>query len=206
MFNDKIFILNEAESQLASITEKWCENYANGSTGGEMREARGKDIESFVRDTINNIGKLHNINLVAKKGDEDNKKLSAIVEEREIVKENHQVDVHIYLNQVFIAVIECKAYLDSCYYVRACDDFSLFHKFNYPVKSYIFALENSIKEDTRLFTNYVTDNVCDEIFYMLDGKRSSSKPIYDARFKKNINTQSLSRFIDVIFDLAGIQE
>ena len=63
-------------------------------------------------------------------------------------------------------------YLDSCYYVRACDDFKLFKKFGYNIKTFIFTLEDSIKKETKLFTDYLTDNVCDDIFYMLDGKKN----------------------------------
>ncbi len=33
-------------------------------------------------------------------------------------------------------------YLDSCYYVRACDDFKLFKKFGYNIKTFIFTLED----------------------------------------------------------------
>ena len=101
-------------------------------------------------------------------------------------------------------MIECKAYLDSCYYVRACDDFKLFGKFGYNIPGYIFTLENSIDEDTRIFTDYVTDNSCKGIFYMLDGKRSSSKPIYNQHFRKQINKDKLIAFIDFILHSGNI--
>jgi hypothetical protein len=103
------------------------------------------------------------------------------------------------LDDVFISVIECKAYLDSCYYVRACDDFNLFKKFDYSVGKYILTMENSIDEDTKEFTDAITDNVCDGIFCMLDGKRSSSKPIYNKKFFKSHNYTGLKKFIDYIY-------
>jgi hypothetical protein len=62
----------------------------------------------------------------------------------------------------------------------------------------IFTLEDSIKEETKLFTDYEKDNVCDDIFYMLDGKRASNKPIYDKKHKKNINKEKFIYFIKTL--------
>ena len=134
-----------------------------------MRGDRGENIENFVKKVINLFNIEYGVNVYAIKGNDDKKELK--IPNTEIKKE-HQVDIHIYKNDIFIAVIECKAYLDSCYYIRACNDFTLFKKFGYNVKKYIFTLEDSIKDDTKIFIDYETDNVCDDIFYMLDGKRS----------------------------------
>lgn len=193
-------IRNKAFQELTGIMDKWCESYSSNYTGGKMRGDRGADIEVFVRNTINTIAAEVSKNLLAVKGSSDKKELKLMVGEKEI-KKDHQVDIHIYLDGKFIAVVECKAYLDSCYYVRACDDFTLFKKFGYDVKKYIFTLENSIDEDTKVFTDHVTENVCDNIFCLLDGKRTSAKPIYDSKFRKPINLQKLYEFIDYMFQL-----
>ena len=34
------------------------------------------------------------------------------------IEKDHQVDIHIYINDIFIAVIECKSYLESCYLIE----------------------------------------------------------------------------------------
>jgi len=34
-----------------------------------------------------------------------------------------------------------------------------------------------------------------DIFYMLDGKRTATKPIYDKKYKKKINKDKLNYFI-----------
>lgn len=187
-----------AITKLEAIMDGWCTNYEGGCTGGKMRGDRGEEIETFVKDIIHLLGQTLQLNLVAKKGSDD-KKVCRIYEKN--IQKNHQVDIHVYYNQKFIAVIECKAYLDSCYYVRACEDFKLFKKFGYPVKHYIFTLENSIDEDTRIFTDYITDFVCDKVFYMLDGKRSSSKPIYDKKYRKPIHQANLYDFLSTIYEL-----
>ena len=194
-------IIQLAENDLSKIMDKWCEMDANTCSGGEMRTMRGSDIERFVRTTINEIGKLLNIDLIARCGNDDKKDLVINLPNKKKIINKHQIDVHIYLNGVFVAVIECKAYLDKCYYIRACDNFKMFKKFDYNVKNYIFALENSIKEDTKLFTDFVNEYICDDIFYLCDGKRNSYKPIYDIKHKKPINKNELTKFIDLILDL-----
>jgi len=192
----------EATTELQCVMDEWCNTYSNNFSGGKMRNDRGDGIETYVRNLINKLGRLLNVDLVAKRGNDDKKDLVIDLQDKQI-KKKHQVDVHIYLNGTFIAVIECKAYLDSCYYVRACEDFKLFKKFGYNVKSFVFTLENSIDEDTKIFTDHITDNICDNVFYILDGKRVSTKPIYDSKFRKPINTKNLYDFIDVLCTLTA---
>ena len=196
-------VIQSAEIELSNIMDEWCKSSAKSCSGGEMREKRGSDIETFVRMTINKIGELLNIDLHARCGNDDKKDLIINLPNGKKLTKQHQVDVHIYLDGVFVAVIECKAYLDSCYYVRACDDFKMFKKFDYNVKNYIFTLENAINEDTKLFTDFINEYVCDNIFYILDGKRTSSKPVYNIKHKKPINKKELAKFIDFIFILGN---
>jgi hypothetical protein len=193
-----------AEIEISNLIDNWCKSNSNGCSGGEMREQRGSDIETFVRTTVDKIGELLNIDLEARCGNDDKKDLIISLPDGKKITKQHQVDVHIYLNKKFVAVIECKAYLDACYYVRACDDFKMFKKFDYNVKNYIFTLENAISEDTKLFTDFVSEYICDNIFYILDGKRTSSKPVYDIKHKKTINKNELTKFIDFIFMLGTI--
>ena len=180
--------------------DNWCKNYEENVSGGRMRYDRGDDIENFVKNTINMFNKIYKVNVYAIKGINDKKKL-VLHHKDKIIHKYHQVDIHIYKEDQFIAVIECKSYLDSCYYVRSCDDFILFKKFGYNVKNYIFSLEDSIDENTKLFTDAVKDNICDDIFYMLDGKRSSSKPVYDKKYKKTLNKENLSYLIKTLQQL-----
>ena len=197
-------VIQWAEIELSNIIDEWCKSNANGCSGGEMREKRGSDIETFVLETINKVGETLNIDLHARCGNDDKKDLIIDLPDGKKLTKQHQVDVHIYKNGVFVAVIECKAYLDSCYYVRACDDFKMFKKFDYIVKNCIFTLENAIAEDTKIFTDFINEYICDEIFYILDGKRTSSKPVYDMKHKKSINVNVLTKFIDFIFMLGTI--
>jgi len=169
-----------------------------------MRKKRGSDIETFVCTTINKVGEIFKIDLHARRGNDDKKDLIIDLQDGKKLTKQHQVDIHIYRNGVFVGAIECKAYLDSCYYVRACDDFKMFKKFDYNVKYCIFVLENAIAEDTKKFIDFMNENICDEIFYILDGKRTSSKPVYDMEHTKPINKNVLTNFIKFIFTLGTI--
>lgn len=187
-------IVKEQKRKLEHIFENWTKGK---KTGGQMRHLRGGDVESFVSDTVNLIGVMEKIDLQAKKGTSDMKMLKV-----NGIQKKHQVDIHIYLNSEFIAVIECKNYLDKCFYERACDDFLAFKRSRYSLKNYVFSIEDSIKHETITFTNSLKENICDDIFYIVDGKRSSTKPLY--QFRKKVNTKKLERFIRSIYDLVNL--
>lgn len=189
--------ITESIASLEQIMNNWS---SQDITGGKMRSARGKDIETYVYDTINKIGKLTNNGIHASYGYTDKKILTV----NDTCFKHHQVDIHIYKNDTFHSVIECKAYLDSCYYVRACDDFRLFDKFGYNLKYYIFALENSINDTTKLFTDIINDNICDEIFYCVDGKRKSAIPLYN-NTHNTCNRDILKKFILTFWAEASTQ-
>lgn len=180
------------------IMDTWCQTYEKTKSGGKMRGDRGDDIEKFVTNYVNYIGKCMGKELHAISGKNDKKLLK--IEGKSFAKE-HQVDVHIYLGKEFKCVIECKSYLDSCYYVRACDDFKLFKKFGYQLKNFIFALEDSIAQSNKEFTDYVNDYICDDVFYILDGKRSANKPIYERSFRKSVNVDKMRYFINKIINI-----
>ena len=194
-------IISDCEVEIYKLLECWGVAHSAGCDGGKMRELRGSSIETFVMKTINDIGKLYKVDLTAVCGDDDKKDLIIDLPNGTQLRKKHQVDIHIYRNQEFIAVIECKAYLDSCYYERACADFAYFKKFGYDVKKYVFTLENSISYDTKIFIDHMNERICDDVFCIFDGKRTSAKPIYDVNHKKTINKNKLVEFIDAILVL-----
>jgi len=157
-------------------------------TGGKVRAGRGNLVESMV-DMI-----CKSLNIECRVGTSDMQTIT-IMSNGKVYSQKHQVDRHLYVDNKLVAVVECKAYLDSCYYVRACSDFKRMKKLHPNVKSYVFALENSISDESVVFTDADYDNSCDGVFYMCTGKRSSSKPIYKKEFAKVIQQESLSSFV-----------
>jgi len=197
----KLSIIQDCELEINKILENWNLAHSSGYDGGKMRELRGSSIETFVMNTINNIGKLYNVDFIAICGDNDKKDLVINLPDGKQLHKNHQVDIHIYKNKQFIAVIECKAYLDSCYYERACSDFAYFKKFGYNIRKIIFTFENSISYETKTFIDHMNERVCDDVFCIFDGKRTSGKPIYDIKHKKKINITKLTEYIDAMISL-----
>lgn len=194
------YIVENSIIKLNIIMDNWCKSYKENFSGGKMRYDRGDDIEKFVIYLVMLFKTVYDVNVSAVIGNTDKKTL-----EKEVkgitIKKDHQVDVHIYLNGKFAAVIECKAYLDVANYTRACNDFNYFKKFNIPVKSYVFSLEDAIREETRMFIDHSNDYSCDGVFYILDGKRNGSKPIYIEEYKKIINEEKLTCFVKSLQEL-----
>lgn len=214
-FLSKVHMIHMLEMHMNNIMNHWT---TSSSTGGKMRCERGEDIERFVIFSIDTIRNYYDVPLFARRGSSDLKLMeiqypstpspdidseSATAPEPKTIIKHHQVDVHVYFKDQFVCAIECKAYLDSCFYTRACEDFSLFRRFNYNVKCIVFALENSIDSDTKLFIDYTKDYVCDDVFYILDGKRSSTKPIYNKKYAKPIHHIKFVNYINFILQLAN---
>jgi len=184
IFYLKMSELYEAVVQYYNTNTDKLEN----ETGGKIRSGRGNTVEGIM----DIIGK--SLNFDCRVGTSDKQRITIVSNGREYSQE-HQVDRHLYFDNRLVAIVECKAYLDSCYYVRACSDFKRMKK-RYPhIKAYVFALENSISDEAVAFTDVDYDNSCDGIFYMCNGKRSSSKPIYKKEFAKTIQQEHLSSFV-----------
>jgi hypothetical protein len=107
---DEIF--NTSLDNLNKILNSWVDDK---KTGGALREDRGTQTEKFVRDTIDLIGKKFDKKLFAKIGSNDKKKLQIKIKE-EIIQKEHQVDVHIYLDDKFISIIEFTNYFIAFFY------------------------------------------------------------------------------------------
>ena len=111
---------------------------------------------------------------------------------------DHQVDRHVYRNGVPVLFIECKAYLDACYYTRACDDFKVMRLRHPHVPCIVVALENSIADSAKAFTDAVSDGVCSQVFYLCEGKRSSTRPLYQREYEKPISVEALLAYLQSV--------
>jgi hypothetical protein len=167
------------------------EDIYNMTDGGEIRAARGALVETLVRECVEAVG------LVAKKGTSDKQTIRVGQHSKE-----HQVDVHVYKETTPVVFVECKAYLDSCYLARAVDDFRLLH-IAYPnMPCIVVALENSVAEDAVVFSEAANPSQCTRIFYLLEGKRSSSRPVYKREFSKSINPLKLRELLEFLQSLS----
>ena len=111
------------------------------------------------------------------------------------------VDKHCYsIGGKLRLILECKTYLDRCFLARADADLHMIKKSlgkaNREVEFAILALENSCADDALTF--YLGNDNIDDVFFLLDGKRKSNQPIWNAKHRKPINKRQLQRFIDYV--------
>jgi hypothetical protein len=190
-------IVQKVTNEIITYYEKcWNENEQlcmKDNTGGQIRSKRGDMVEMIAEQAWNSICDMLNVqHLVAcKKGTKD---YLRIVSPNGFVK-MHQTDRHHYFNDKIVLVTECKSYLDSCYYERACMDFKIFKQHDEDIKCIILSLEESMNIDTQNFYNDIFNNCVDRVFYLCKGKRSSSKPIYKKEFKKNLDNILVSNYV-----------
>ena len=177
----------------SDMSKPWHELHSQNQTGGKMRASRGKEVEFFVSQMIKYISERFGKDIRVVSGTHDKKPLKS-----EYHSMAHQVDLHVYAGDRFIAVIECKTYLDLSFYKRALMDFLTFRKGGYKVKCYVFSLEDSLKDSSKGFYDDVFDHPCTDVFYAYPGKRASNKPLYDPHYAKRIDKLSISRLVDTI--------
>lgn len=157
--------------------------------GGKVRASTGKLVESlaekiWVGETGGTV-KKERYQISNPQGD----------------KLEFSVDKHCYaINGELKLILECKAYLDRCFLARADHDISMIKlglkQGGRNVRFAILALENASADDALNF--YLGMNNIDDIFFLLDGRRTSAKPIWKAEHRKPINAQSLGRFVDYV--------
>ena len=121
---------------------------------------------------------------------------------------NAQVDIHIFVNNNFIAGIECKAFTENAMLKRILVDFTLL-KTVYPnLKCCLFQLESQLTGDyseinkpiiygshsTHTLLSYFDVDL--NIFTLLEGERKVDEPIHKKEFIKPLKKESLIRTIE----------
>lgn len=167
-----------------------------GLTGGGNRKYSGETVESCVDVVIDMFREFYPSLNIEVRGDSDKIKIcgkngAALIEE--------SVDKHVYVNGKFVLAIECKTYLDKCYLQRAADDFRLIRKgVGHPIQTWIISLENGVSDMAYNFFMYQDDTInIDECFFLSDGKRASSRPIYKNRnFETRLNIDKIQILIE----------
>ena len=109
-----------------------------------------------------------------------------------------QVDRHLYRKSgSMVKIGECKAYLDRCFMERASSDFGrILNGVHSKPKTFILALEDAV--GTTAYNYYMDEGNIHKVFYLCDGKRSGTKPIWRKEFYKPINKSKLIEFVNFI--------
>jgi hypothetical protein len=169
------------------------------NVGGQIRSLRGRMVEDIGRIAWEGLQWFFtSCTLTSKKGTDDKIEITS----KNGFTKLHKTDKHNYVNDELINVMECKAYLDSCYYERACSDLMLFRNLpNKSINRVVIALEDGIFRNTQLFYDDIFDCPVNKVFFLVDGKRCSSKPLYVPRHRKELNAQKVYELVDYCFQL-----
>lgn len=146
-------------------------------TGGQNRKYSGETVEKVVDNIINMFKEKYPTLKIEIRGDKDKIKVRG---KDGISFTEESVDRHIYINDNLELIIECKTYLDKCYLQRASDDFRLIKKgVDHSIKAWIISLENAVSDMAYNYFMYQDDDIyVNKCFFLSNGKRVSSRPIY----------------------------
>jgi hypothetical protein len=184
-------------NELNSIVNEYCDKAWKTNEGGARRKIMGDLSEKISYEIFKFcLNYLNIVNSVVYDGSE--KKIMCKINKDAYF--NAQVDKHIEINGKLVAICEAKTFLDKPFLQRASGDFSLIKKYNTngnkKIISSVISLQDAIKKETLSF--FMADGHIDNVFILMDNKRSSKKPIWDPKFRKNINLDKLYECIYVI--------
>lgn len=155
--------------------------------GGASRAASGSVYEKLIENTCKELG------LNVRKN--DYKKTEEV---NGYFLKNLQVDYHVYFGEIMKKAIESKTYLDACYLKRTVMDFiELDQSPEVPnnIDYAIFAGQNACGNDVLFyypeFFKKITGKEIEIFFINPSRKRSSSRPIYNEKFRDDFKLDSV---------------
>jgi hypothetical protein len=183
--------------ELNLIVDEYCNRAWNANEGGKRRKIMGDLGEEISRRIIEFCLNVLNVkNFKVYTGSK--KKIMCKIDDDAYFKV--QVDKHVEIDNNLRIICEAKTYLDKTYTERANADFSLIRKYNTigdkKIFSCIISLQDCIKKETLSF--FMRDGHIDNVFFLMDLKRSAIKPIWNPKFRKTINLDKLYNCIYTI--------
>jgi hypothetical protein len=162
---------------------------STNNAGGSVRENNRRLVEEYIVEFIfKSLITMHKLNGVVVTGKSNAKTITSENGEIQV-----SVDRHIHLPLIHFYV-ECKMYLETSMAKRACDDLSYFNDDN--EITMIVSLENAMGEKAEKF--FKDQGHVDKMIFLVDGKRSSTKPIWKKQFAKDLNMEKVMELIDYI--------
>lgn len=184
-------------NELNTIVEHYCNLAWNSNEGGKRRKIMGDLGEEIAQKILEYCLKIQKINnsKVYRGGE---KKIMCKIDNNAFFEA--QVDKHVEIENKLRVISEAKTYLDKTYVERASSDFALIKKYNtktnFKIFSYIISLQDCVKKQTLEF--FMRDGHIDNVFILMDLKRSATKPIWNPSHRKIINIDKLYNCIYII--------
>jgi hypothetical protein len=184
-------------NELNLLIEEYCNLAWQSNEGGKRRKIMG-DLGEKISHKIFEycLSSLQINNSRVYRGDD--KKIMCKIDDEAYFEA--QVDKHVEIDDDLRIICEAKTYLDKTYVERASSDFNIIRKYNTnndkKIFSYIISLQDCVKKETLNF--FMRDGHIDNVFILMDIKRSGIKPIWDPNFRKTINLDKLYNCIYTI--------
>lgn len=186
-------------NELNLIVENYCNLAWESKEGGKRRKIMGdlgEEISHKIFEYCLNILEIKNSKVY--KGVE--KKVMCKIDSDAYFEA--QVDKHIEIQNNLSIICECKTYLDKTYVERASSDFNIIRKYNTigdkKIFSYIISLQDCVKKETLAF--FMRDGHIDNVFILMNLKRSGNKPIWNPKYRKTIDIDKLYNCIYIIIN------
>jgi len=184
-------------NELNSVVEEYCNRAWESNEGGKRRKIMGdlgEEVSQRIFEYCINFLNIENTRVY--RGGE--KKIMCKIDDNAYFEA--QVDKHVEIENNLRIICEAKTYLDKTYVERANSDFNIIRKYNTvgdkKIFSYIISLQDCVKKETLSF--FMRDGHIDNVFILMDLKRSGTKPIWNPDFRKTINLDKLYNCIYII--------
>jgi len=197
MFMNKLLLVEKIINKIESAYEDIHSDYRKMS-GGDQRSWSGNLVEDTVRELLSEFCSEYYFEIFPSqliKGESDG-----------LVLHNSggfikvKLDWHLYIKDRLALVIECKSYLDSSFLNRAVNSTSLIRRsVGYNVPSIVVALEKALSDDALNF--WLAEREVDDVFFLMDGARKSSEPIYKPEYRKDVNAGVLHALVDKLYNI-----
>lgn len=148
-------------------------------TGGQQRAKRGKLVETMIEAIWTSLGGTFTSDkFLTQRGDTEIKMA---------------LDRNLYKGDKLVAMVECKSYLDLCYLERAeWNARELSEGAGIQAPKFILALQDSVNATSMGYV--LAGKHIEDIFFLVDRKRSSTKPLYKQEFYEDIDEGLFDKF------------
>ena len=206
-------------TDMQEVYNRYTKEMSECTEEGKMRKLSETFIEDLFQTALSRISKETGINIESRVGSTDCFE-RRIVDAGEVLEDKKiQVDRHNYINGRLVFVTENKSNLDLCYTKRALFDFidigNAIHesgkdprKIKYIIFSGQTAIEDKAKKfsiadfkqkTSRMYSTFLeklfgkAHGLEAEIFFVINGKRASTKPVY--KTNPGLNENEIERFV-----------
>jgi hypothetical protein len=187
-------------NELNSVLKEYCDRAWESKESGKRRKIMGdlgEEVAQSILEYCINILNIEKTRVYTGR----KKKIMCKIDDAAFFEA--QVDRHVEIENNLRIICEAKTYLDKTYVERASSDFSLIRKYNTigdeKIFSFIISLQDCVKKETLSF--FMRDGHIDNVFILMDLKRSGTKPIWNPDFRKTIN---LDKLYDCIYTITNI--